>query len=232
MLSRPDAARRRKATSPTLALAIALIALAGCGGSSDNGVASKSASEILTAARNAVASARSVHIESQAAQGPLALKQNLDLARDGGHAHISGLGIDFEVIRTGNTLYLKGNPTFYRRLGGAAAHASPGTWLKAPVKSGPLAQFAAFTDLPGEVGRLLSTAKPVTRGTTTTTNGQKTVELKQAGQLYAGKIYVATIGKPFPLEIAKTGRETGRTTFTNWNQSISLPVPSKTISIG
>jgi hypothetical protein len=232
MLSRPDAARRRKATSPTLALAIALIALAGCGGSSDNGVASKSASEILTAARNAVASARSVHIESQAAQGPLALKQNLDLARDGGHAHISGLGIDFEVIRTGNTLYLKGNPTFYRRLGGAAAHASPGTWLKAPVKSGPLAQFAAFTDLPGEVGRLLTTANPVTRGTTTTTNGQKTVELKQAGQLYAGKIYVATTGKPFPLEIAKTGRETGRTTFTNWNQSISLPVPSKTISIG
>jgi hypothetical protein len=82
------------------------------------------------------------------------------------------------------------------------------------------------------VGRLLTSANPVTKGTTTTANGQKAIELKQTGQLYAGKIYIATMGKPFPLEIAKTGRETGHTTFTNWNQPVSLSVPSKTISIG
>jgi hypothetical protein len=226
------AARHRTAISPTLALAIAVAGLAGCGGSADNGVSSKNASGILAAAKAAAQSATAVHVESQAAQGPLKLALNLELTSNGGHAHISGLGVDFEVIRIGGTLYVKGNPAFYQRLGGAAAHASPGTWLKAPVKSGPLAQFAAFTDLPGEVGRLLSTAKPVTKGTTTTTNGQKTVELKQAGQLYTGKIYVATTGKPYPVQITKTGRETGRTTFTNWNQPVSLSAPSNTINIG
>jgi hypothetical protein len=232
MLSLARAARRRTAISPTLALAVALAGLAGCGSSTDNGVASKSATEILAAAKAAAQSATSVRIISKNAQGPLTLTVNLELSSNAGRGHISGLGVDFEVIRIGGTLYLKGNPTFYRRLGGAAAHAPPGTWLKAPVNSGPLAQFAAFTDLPGEVGRLLTSANPVTKGATTTTNGQKAIELKQTGQLYAGKIYVATTGKPYPIQITRTGRETGRTTLTNWNQPVSLSAPSSTISIG
>jgi hypothetical protein len=232
MLSLARAARRRTAISPALALAIALAALTGCGSSTSNGITHKNATEILTAANAAAQSATSVHIEAHNAQGRLTLALNLDLTSNGGHAHITGLGVDFEVIRTGESLYVKGNPGFYQRLGGAAAHAPPGSWLKAPAKSGPLAQFAAFTDLPGEVGRLLSSANPVTKGATTTTNGQKAIELKQTGQLYAGKIYIATTGKPYPIQITKTGRETGRTTFTNWNQPISLSAPSKTISIG
>jgi hypothetical protein len=232
MLPLSRAVRRRIAISPALALAIALAALTGCGSSNGNGIASKNASEILAAAKAAAQSATSVHIEAHNAQGLLTLALNLDLTSNGGHAHISGLGVDFEVIRIGNTLYLKGNPGFYERLSGAAAHAPPGAWLKAPVNSGPLAQFAAFTDLPGEVGRLIASANPVTKGTTTSTNGQKTIELKQTGKLYTGKIYIATTGKPFPLEIAKTGRETGHTTFTNWNQPVSLSAPSNTINIG
>jgi hypothetical protein len=222
------ASRGRTALLVSLLL---VVLLAGCGGSTDNGVASKSATEILAAAKAAAQSATSVRIISKNAQGPLTLTVNLELSSNAGRGHISGLGVDFEVIRIGGTLYLKGNPTFYQRLGGAAAHASPGAWLKAPVKSGPLAQFAGFTDLPGEVGRLLSTAKPVTKGTTTTTNGQKTVELKQAGQLYTGKIYIATTGNPYPVQITKTGRETGHTTLTNWNQPVSLTAPPSAIEI-
>jgi hypothetical protein len=231
MLSLARAARRRTAISPALALAIALAALTGCGSSTSNGIASKNASEILAAAKAAAQSATSVHIEAHNAQGLLTLALNLDLTSNGGHAHIIGLGVDFEVIRTGNTLYLKGNPTFYRRLGGAAAHAPPGAWLKAPVNSGPLAQFAAFTDLPGEVGRLLTSANPVTKGTTTTANGQKAIELKQTGQLYAGKIYIATTGNPYPIQIIKHGRETGHTTFSGWNKPVSLTAPAKAIEI-
>jgi hypothetical protein len=101
-----------------------------------------------------------------------------------------------------------------------------------PARYRPLAQFAAFTDLPGEVGRLLTSANPVTKGATTTTNGQRAIELKQTGQLYAGKIYIATTGKPYPIQITRSGRETGRTTLTNWNRPVSLSVPSNTISIG
>jgi hypothetical protein len=231
MLPLSRAVRRRTAISPTLALAIALAALTGCG-SNTNGIASKGASEILAAARNAVASARSVHVESEAAQGALKLALNLELTSNGGRGEISLLGSSFEVIRIGDTLYLKGNPTFYQRLGINPTRIPQNTWIKTPANNRQFAGLTAFTDLRGEVGRLLTSANPVTKGTTTTTNGQKAIELKQTGQLYTGKIYVATTGKPYPIQITKTGRETGRTTLTNWNQPVSLPVPSKTISIG
>jgi hypothetical protein len=226
------AARHRTAISPTLALAIALAGLAGCGGSADNGVASKNASEILAAAKAAAQSATAVHVESQAAQGALKLKQNLDLARDGGHAHITGLGLDFEVIRIANTLYLKGNPALYQRLGINPTRVPQNSWIKTPANNSQFGGLAGFTDLRGEVGRLLTSANPVTKGATTTANGQKAIELKQTGQLYTGKIYIATTGKPYPVQITRTGRETGHTTLTNWNQPVTLSVPSSTISIG
>jgi hypothetical protein len=231
MIPLSRAVRRRTAISHTLALAIALAALTGCG-SNTNGIASKGASEILAAARNAVASARSVHVESQAAQGPLTLKQNLDLARDGGHAHISGLGIDFEVIRTGNTLYIKGSPVFYQHLGITPTRVPKGAWIKTTASSRQFGQLGAFTDLKSEVDRLISSAGPITKGATTTTNGQKTIELKNSGKLYTGALYIATTGNPYPIQISKTGRETGHTTLTNWNRPVSLSAPSKTISIG
>jgi hypothetical protein len=205
--------------------------LASCGDSTNNGVASKNATEILAAARNAVTSARSVHVGSQAAQGPLTLKQNLDLARDGGHAHISGLGIDFEIIRTGNTLYLKGSPAFYQRLGITPTRVPEGAWIKTPTNNSQFGQLAAFTDLKSEVNRLISSAGPITKGATTTTNGQKAIELKNSGKLYTGAIYIATTGNPFPIQITKTGRETGHTTLTNWNQAVTLTVPTNAIDI-
>jgi hypothetical protein len=231
MLSLPRAAPRRAAISPALALAIAVAGLAGCGSSADNGVASKNASEILAAAKAAAQGATAVHVESQAAQGPLKLALNLELTSDGGRGEISLLGSSFEVIRIGDTFYLKGNPAFYQRLGINPARVPHGAWIKTAANNSQFAQLSAFTDLPGEVGRLLSTAKPVTKGTTTTTNGQKTVELKQAGQLYTGKIYVATTGRPYPVQITKTGRETGRTTLTNWNQPVDLTPPTNAIPI-
>jgi hypothetical protein len=226
------AARHRTAISPTLALAIALAGLAGCGSSADNGVASKNASEILAAAKAAAQSATAVHVESLAAQGALTLKQNLDLARDGGHAHITGLGVDFEVIRIANTLYLKGNPALYQRLGITPARVPKGAWIKTPANSRQFAQLGAFTDLKSEVDRLISSTGPITKGATTTTNGQKTIELKNSGKLYTGALYIATTGNPYPIQTSKTGRETGHTTLTNWNQPVSLSAPSKTISIG
>jgi hypothetical protein len=231
MLTCLQTLRARAVTSAPLLTAVVAAALGGCGGSSDNGFASKTASEILAASRNAAASATSVRIASKNAQGPLTLATSLELSRNGGRGQVSGLGLNFELIRIAKTLYIKGSPTFYQRLGGAAAHAPPGTWLKASANSGPLAQLAALTDLPGEVNRLLSSANPVTKGAATTTNGQKTVELRQIGKLYTGEIYIATTGQPYPIQIVKHGKETGQTSFTNWNQPITLTPPTNTTSI-
>jgi hypothetical protein len=232
MLSLSRAAVHRTAISPALALAVAVAGLAGCGGSADNGVASKNASEILAAAKAAAQSATAVHVEARNAQGPLTLTVKLELTSNGGQAHITGLGLDFETIRTGNTLYLKGNTLLYQRLGINPARVPQGAWIKTPANNSQFGQLAAFTDLKSEVNRLISSTGPLTKGATTTTDGQKTIELKNSGKLYTGAIYIATTGKPYPIQITKTGRESGRTTLTNWNQPVSLSAPSNTISIG
>ena len=60
-----------------------------------------------------------------------------------------------------------------------------------------------FTDLRGELNRLLSTTAPVAKGAKTTINGQKAIEVKEAAKLYKGLLYVATTGKPYPIQLVK-----------------------------
>jgi hypothetical protein len=229
---RLNRARGRAGAPLALLLTLALVAaLTGCG-SSGNGVASKSASEILAVTKAAAASATSVHVVSKASQGPLSLTLNLDLASNGGRGQVSLLGLAFELIRVGNTLYLKGNPAFYTRLSSTTGlHLPRGVWLKAPASGGKLAQLAAFTEASGELNRLLSSTGPVTKGATSTVNGQKAIELKETAKLFSGSLYVAATGKPYPIELVKRGKETGQITFSGWNAPVSLSAPANAIAI-
>jgi hypothetical protein len=213
----------------TIALAVAL---AGCGGTSSNGVASKPPSEIVAASKAAAVRAKSVHVISKFSQGPLTISYNLELANDGGRAQVSVLGLSYEAIRIGDTLYLKGNPAFDERVDGSAGlHVPSGVWLMTHTNSGELGGLIAVTELNGELGRLISSANTYTAGVATTTNGQPTIEVKQAGKLYSSSLYIATTGEPYPIELVKRGRETGQTTFSDWNQPVPLSAPAKTIAI-
>ncbi|MFI4972285.1 MAG: hypothetical protein ACHP7H_06375, partial [Hyphomicrobiales bacterium] len=175
-------------------------------------------------------SATSVHVAGKSSQGPLSITLNLDMASNGGRGQISLVGLSFELIRVGNVLYLKGNSAFFKRLG-VAVHVPQGMWLKAPANSGQMAQLAAFTDLSGELNRLLSRTGPTTKGASTTVNGQKAIELKESAKLFSGSLYIATTGKPYPIKIVKHGRESGQTTFSGWDGPVSLSAPPNAIAI-
>ena len=208
-----------------------LLALSGCG-SSDNGVASKSGKEILAASKAAAVSASSVHVLAKSAQGGLKFTSDSELGEDESRAKASFLGVDFEVIRIGQSIYAKGSQAFYARLLGSAAHVPQGTWLKGSAGSGKLGQLTSITELAGQLNRQLSTSRPVTKGATTTVNGQKVVELKEVGKLYKGALYVATTGKPYPIVLVKSGRrETGRTTFSGWDEDLSIGAPSPSVDV-
>ncbi len=216
------------------ALSLAILAfgagLAGCG-SSNNGVASKSASEILAASRTAAKSASAVHVTSKAGVGRASLTLNASLAKNGSHAQIAFLGVGFEAIRIGNTIYVKGNTVFDARLGSVlGVKIPPNTWLKGPA-TGTLAQAGAFTSIDSELPLLLSGRGTVTKGATTKINGQPAIELKQAQKLYTGSLYVATTGLPYPILLRKTGRETGQTTFTGWNDPVTVTPPTNATNI-
>jgi hypothetical protein len=227
---RPTALARAGWRVAPLAVGIG-VALAGCGGSSGNGVASKSADEILAASKAAADGASSVHVSSKTSLGATSLTFNLDLTSAGGRVHLTLGPLTYELIRVGNTLYLKGNPVFNQSLRTTTGLRAPhGKWLETQVNSAQLAQLAAITDRTGELGLLLRPQGAIGKGITATVNGHKAIELKETGQLSSSALYVATTGKPYPVALVKSGRETGATTFSGWNEPVSLTAPPNAIA--
>jgi hypothetical protein len=231
-LIRSLAARRCALNGALLAAALGGT-LAGCGGgSSDNGVASKSAAEIFASSQAAARSATSVHVTGRTGRGAQSTV-NLDLSRAAGSAQVSLAENTFELIRTGQTLYVKGSPALYQQLG-AAVNVPAGTWLRVPVGDPQLGGLAAFTELAPEIERLIKSSSRTSKGPTTTVDGQKVIELRQqaARYSYVTSVYVATKGKPYPVQIVTRGQISGQTTFSGWNKSLSVTPPPKALDIG
>ncbi len=214
-----------------LVLAAALIAGCGASSSSGNGVASKSPSEILAAAKTAAAGASSVHVAGALSSGGTPLTLDMDLVSGrGGRGQISENGLSFELIVVGDTVYIKGSPAFYSHFGGAAAaQLFQGKWLKAPVSGGELASLASLTNLSRLLDQALASHGTLAKGATTTIAGQPVVELRGAAN--TGSLYIATTGQPYPIEVVKRGSETGHVSFTRWNDPVSLTAPSGAIDL-
>ncbi|HTZ64057.1 MAG TPA: hypothetical protein VMB51_08130 [Solirubrobacteraceae bacterium] len=212
--------------------------LCGCG-SSSNGVASKSPAEILATATSTAQQANSVRIRSHSADGPLTLTLDMSYTKDGAHGSVSLFGLDYQLIRIGDTLYASGNSRFYQELAqtlsghaaSAVAKLPPGTWLKTTVGKGPGSGLAGITDMSSEIALILGSGAPVKKGAETTVNGQAAIELKQIAKLYVGSLFIATSGKAYPIAQHKTGRETGQTTFSDWNQPVTLTAPAHATEI-
>jgi len=230
--SREASSTARRCAWLALAVALQLWVLAGCGGATDNGMASKAPAEILAASRAAALNATSVHVAGESSQGHLSLDFDLELARDGGRGRISLFGLKLEMIRLGDTIYMRGNRAFHASLGAAAAHLSAASWIRMPAATARgIAQLGVLADLHGEVDRLLGGSGPIAKGTTTTINGQNAVELKDAGKLYSGALFIATVGQPYPLKRVTHGKETSEITFANWNHPVTLTAPASSVAL-
>ncbi|HEV3284571.1 MAG TPA: hypothetical protein VG010_10225 [Solirubrobacteraceae bacterium] len=213
-------------------LALFVGALAGCGGSGSKsiGIASKSPAEIVAAAKAAADEAASVHIAGTVSEGsPLSLDIQL-LSGTGGRGRITQNGVSFELIALGRTVYIKGTPAFYRRIGGAAAaQLLQGKWLKAPATAGEFSSISSLTDLRKLIDTTLATHGSLAKGATTTIGGQQAIAVKDLTK--GGVLYVASTGKPYPLEIAKAGPSGGRIIFDRWNQAVTISPPLNAINL-
>lgn len=215
------------------AIAVLLCAaLAGCGGSSGgNGIASKSAAQILAAARSAALSASAVHESGRIASGGSSITLDMDLLIGrGGRGRLSVSGLGAELIQIGGTVYIKGSPELYTRIGGpTAARVLQGRWLKAPTTSGEFSAIASLTDL----GKLLSADLPgprgLSKGRTTKLGGTPAIAVTNAAK--GETVYVATTGRPYPLQLVKTGEGGGRISLERWNETVALSAPPNAIDI-
>jgi hypothetical protein len=223
---------RRRLLTVAAVSALALAAgIAGCGGSSDNGVAAKSPDAIVAAATNAVQSIKSVHVVGSgvSAGAPLAFDLNL-AAGKGGSGQISENGLDFRMIVINQEVYIDGSDAFWRHAGAGAAAVQlfHGKWLKGPV-TGPFAGIVVLADPQKLFNMFLSSHGKLAKGGTSTVDGQKVIAVNDTTQ--GGTLYVATTGKPYPVEVAKTGAGGGHVIFDRYNQPVSVSAPPNSIDI-
>jgi hypothetical protein len=217
-------------------LLLVLVALlSGCGSSSSssgNGIASKSAAQIVQAAKVAAAGAVSAHVAgSIVSEGkPISLDMEL-LAGKGGKGRISLEGLSLDLIDVDKAVYINGSAAFYKHLAGsAAAQLLQGKWLKAPDSTGNFASFSSLTDLGKLVGSTLAAHGALSRATSTTTvEGQKVIGVTDATK--GGTLYVAATGTPYPIEITKAGAGGGKIVFDRWNKPVTLTPPASSINI-
>jgi hypothetical protein len=212
-------------------LAAAVLAACGSSSPSGNGVASKSASDILTASTNAIQGAKSVHVSGSLTSGGETITLDLNiLSGVGAKGSMSQNGLSFQLIAVGKYIYINGSPSFWKHFGGAAAaQLFQGKWLKAPSGSGDFASLSSLTNLHQLAGALLTGHGKLSKGSTSTVNGQKVIAL--TGSSESGNLYVATTGKPYPIEISKGAGSAQHVDFDRYNAAVSLKAPSGPIDI-
>jgi hypothetical protein len=222
---------RRRFPSGILA-AIVTLAVAACGASSgpSNGVEKKSADEIVVGATNAVGSATSVHVAGTVINGGSRISLDLNLVNGkGGQGSMAENGLSFQVLTVGNEVYVNGTTAFWQKVAGnAAAPLLFGKWIKAPA-SGQLATLATLTDLQKLFGQLLSSHGQLARGSITTVRGRPVIAVKDTTN--GGTLYVATTGRPYPIEVVKNGSGGGQIAFDRFNQPVRLTPPSNAVDI-
>ncbi len=215
-------------------LSLALIALlAGCGSSSPsgNGVASKTPTQIVAAAKAAAAGAATVHVAGTIVDEGKPISLNMELeAGKGGKGTIALEGLSIRLVQINGTVYINGSDAFYRHVAGpAAAQLLRGKWLKAPASGGNFSSLASLTDLSKLIDTTLAAHGALTGAGTRTVNGQKAVGVTDKAK--GGTLYVASTGAAYPLEIAKSGPSGGSIVFDRWNKPVTLVAPAGAINI-
>jgi hypothetical protein len=89
--------------------------------------------------------------------------------------------------------------------------------------------LSTLTDLHRLVDTALSTGGGVAKRGTATVNGQRAVALTDPSK--GGTLFVATTGRPYPLEVTKQGANGGSISFDRWDQPVALAVPADALDI-
>jgi hypothetical protein len=220
------------------ALALVLIAalLAGCGSSKQsappNNEASKPANEVFADAKAAAMSASSVRVAGSLVSSGTPFTVDLSFARNkGAKGSVSINGRAFDLVKTGDTIYIKGSDSFYQHFAGSAiAQLIHGRWIKASTSDkrfrslAPLASISGlFAEISANHGKLVNDGK-------TTYKGQPVVAIRDVSD--NSKLYVAATGKPYPVAlVGGNKRQSGAVAFDDWNKPVSLSPPSGAIDI-
>lgn len=216
-----------------VALALAACgASGGSGGGAPNGMAAKSADQIVAAATAAIERVQTVRVTGAVPASSSSSTIHMDLRLVSGKGAIGSMaenGLSFKLITVGGEAYVNGTPSFWKQFGGASAvQLLQGHWLRAPSGSGDFASFSALTDLHRLLTALLTRHGALSKGAKTTLDGRPVIAVRDAAR--GGTLYVATTGKPYPLRISNASNG-GQLTFSEFNQPVKLSAPADSIDV-
>jgi hypothetical protein len=214
-------------------LALGLSACGSGGGSGDgssNGITDKSANDIAVAATSAVENASSVHVSGPIARQGFPTALDLTLVNGkGAQGSMSAGPLNFQIVAVDREIYINGSPSFWRRYANNnVARLLSGRWLKAPA-GGQFAGLAVLADMHSLFNQLLAHHGKLVKGEQTTVRGNKVIGLKDASD--GGTLYVATTGRPYPIQVIKRGSQGGELDFDRYNQPVSIKAPGNAIDV-
>ncbi len=141
-------------------------------------------------------------------------------------------GLRFDLVRIGDTVYIRGTDEFYKHFAGAAvAQLLHGKWLKASATHGRLKSLAPLTSIGALFSGISSQHGKLANDGKTTYKGQDVVAIRDTSD--GSKLYVAATGKAYPVAIIGSKKnKSGTIAFGDWNKSVSLSAPSDAIDVG
>lgn len=235
ILERVIAHRAGRTVLTTLLLAAGVAACGRSAHAGGNGLQAKSAVAIIRATTRAAESARSVHVSGSLNQGGTTIALDLRMvAGVGASGWMSDGGRHFALVLDHSTLYISGGSSFWNAFGNASiAKRLRGKWLKTPA-TGDYASIAKFASLRRFFQQIFSeTTGPVAKADARTIDDQRTIGVRDVRKI--GVLYVATSGKPYPVEIdgASTSRSgtTGKLDFSGFNARVAIRAPKHSISV-
>jgi hypothetical protein len=216
-----------------LLLAVALLAACGGGksGAKSNGEASKPAMQVLADAKRAAVGATSLHVAGNIKSGGTPTSLDLSIAKaKGAKGSMSTSGFQFDLIRVGNAVYIRGSDAFLKHFAGGAASLFHGKWLKASAKTGGFASLTPLTTPSTLFGAIANSHGKLANDGLTTYKGQQVVEIRDTSD--NSKLYVAATGTAYPVAIVggKKG-DSGAITFGDWNQPVSISAPKGALDL-
>lgn len=210
-------------TAAGVIAAVTSIALAGCGGDEDNGVADMSADEILEEAKKAAGEAESASISGEMVDDEgMAITLDFEFSDAGGTGTLGAEGVEFEVLSVDDTLYMKGAADAWDQAGGEGlGQLVADKYVLIPAdQAESFGQFASFTDLAEFMDEMLSPEGDVTVGDETEIDGQKVIGIDDEGST----LFVATTGDALPVRIEAPEGEEGAIDF-EWGIDVEITAP-------
>ena len=214
----------------TILVLPAAFLLSGCGGSSSNGEAGKSAAAILADAKQAARDAGTVKVTGSVTDSGQTIGLDLRIGQNGGVGSMTIQGSKVDIVRIGKLVYLRAGAGFYEKVGAGAAAGQllDGKWLKASAATKDFKDLAQLTEIVPFVAQALKPDGTLSKGPETTVDGQKVIELKDSR---GGSLFVATTGKPYPVEFKGNGKQSGTLTLSDWGATVEPKAPAGAIDL-